>query len=160
MKGFTLIETLIYSAIMVIVLGGIFMTFYSIMTTSDSLRYQIELIENAKFLEQKFKWALTGAEGINIPAISSASSPILSINKPGVANPLIIDLDGGIVRIASGNESPIPLTNNFVIVSTISFENFSLSSDTQNTIRIRAELENLYKIAPATTSLDLFISIQ
>ncbi len=160
MKGFTLIETLIYSAILVIVLGGIFITFYSIMTTSDSLRYQIELIENAKFLEQKFKWALTGAEGINMPIIGSVSSSILSINKPGIANPLIFDLNEGIVRITSGSESPVPLTNNFVVVSSISFESFSFSSDTQNTIRIRAELENLYKIAPATTSLDLFISIQ
>jgi type II secretory pathway component PulJ len=160
MKGFTLIETLIYSVILVIVLGGIFVTFYSIMTTSESLKYQIELVENTKFLEQKFRWALTGAEGVTMPAVGSASSHTLAINRPGVANPLVFDLDNGIVRVASGSNTPVPLTNGFVTVSTISFETFSFSSNTQNTVRIKAELENLYEIAPATTSLDLFITIQ
>jgi len=160
MKGFTLIETLIYSAILVIVLGGIFMIFYSIMTTSESLRYQIELTQNTKFLEQKLKWALTGAEEITMPAIGSASSPILWINKPGVADPLVFDIDNGIARIASGSDTPIPLTNDFVNITTISFETFSFSDSTGSTVRIRAEIENLYEIAPATTSLDLFISTQ
>jgi len=160
MKGFTLIETLIYSAILVIVLGGIFMIFYSIMTTSESLRYQIELTQNTKFLEQKLKWALTGAEEITMPAIGSASSSILWINKPGIANPLVFDIDNGIARIASGSDTPVSLTNDFVNITTISFETFSFSDSTGSTVRIRAELENLYEIAPATTSLDLFISTQ
>ncbi len=159
MKGFTLIEVLIYSAILAIVLGGIFMTFYSILGTSDSLRYRVELIENTKFLEQKFRWAITGATQIDIPVVGS-TSVTLSLNKPGVANPLTFDLDSGMVRIASGSETPIPLTNNFVVVTSLSFENYSFSGGTRNTVRVRANLENLYVPVPATTSIDLFISVQ
>lgn len=159
MKGFTLIEVLIYSAILVIILGGILVTFYSILGTSDSLRYRIELVENSKFLEQKFRWAITGAAQIDSPVIGGTSAT-LSLNKPGVANPLIFDLDNGMVRIASGSETPIPLTNSFVIVTSLSFENYSFSGNTQNTVRVRVDLESRYVPVRATTSIDLFISVQ
>lgn len=159
MKGFTLIEVLIYSAILTILLTGVLITFYSVINTSDSLRNQIELVENAKFLEQKLRWALTGTTQINAPGLGSTSDT-LSIERPGAGSPLVFDLSGGVVRMASGSGDPISITNDFVIVSSLSFKNFSFSSETKNSIRIQANLTNINVPVPSTTSIDLFISIQ
>ena len=159
MKGFTLIEVLIYTAILTVILTGVLATFYSIINTSDSLRNQIELVENSKFLEQKLRWALTGATQINTPGLGSTSDT-LSIERPGAGSPLVFDLSNGIVRMASGSGDPVPITNDFVIVSSLSFKNFSFSSDTKNSIRIKANLTNTNMPVPSTTSIDLFISIQ
>lgn len=158
-NGFTLIETLIYLFILSTILGALLLSVYSIFETSDSVQSTVELVENAKFYEQKTRWALTGATQINSPA-SSSTAASLSLNRADTANPVVFDLSGGVARIKIGAANPVPLTNGFVTVSSLSFSNYSISTNTKNTVRVRANLRHNNLLHPASTSLDFFISIQ
>jgi type II secretory pathway pseudopilin PulG len=156
-NGFTLIETLIYSLLFTLVLGSIIFFVYVVIVSGDKLRNTIELVENAKFMEQKIKWALSGASTINIPTTGNEGST-LSVTKSGTT--FIVDYAGGVVRLKSGAGDPIAITNSFVSVSSLSFEHFVFSQNTKGTLHITAELQNFAIPKPATTSIDFYVSIQ
>lgn len=157
MRGFTLIEILIYSAIFTMVLGAILMFTWTIVATSDSVRNTIELGDNTKFLQQKLTWLVTGAASITTP-VANATSSTLVITKGGTT--YTVDQALGVVRLQSGFASPIPLTNDFVTVTSLTFTTYAFSPNTKNTVRVQAGLANFSKPVAATTTLDFYASIQ
>lgn len=122
MKGFTLIETLIYAALISIMIGFSLTAAYQIIDSSESLNKKIVVEEEANFLLRKIEWALTGIETINSP-VSGASSSILSVNKINFfANPLVFDLDSDNLRLKKGTGSPVILNNQNVKITNLVFE--------------------------------------
>ena len=158
--GFTLIEMLIYALIFMIFVGGMVSLASALLTTSQRANTQIEVSDNAQFLTQKLQRAIQGATSIDFPAIG-ASAPSISITTASAsANPLVIDLADGVVRIKKSSGAAIPITNSYVIVSSLSFTNYSYSAMTKNTVRARAIITSVEPYNPASTSIDFFISIR
>ncbi len=151
--GFTLIEVVVYSAI----LAGFFLfgiTFTSrIIDYGDRLEKQRELAENQRFLEQKLQWALSSIQTLSSPPLGT-SSTTLSVTKLGYAsNPVSFNraTATGMVRISILGGAPVPLLNRFATATSLTFDNLNLNG--QYAIRVRGALQNNV----ATSSIDMLV---
>ena len=151
---------LLYAAIFVIIAGGMTLFAVAMLRTTEQTDYQVEISDNTRFLIQKMQRIIQGATAINSPAVGGTSSS-LSVNTASTsANPLIIDLSNGVVRLKMASGTPLPLTNSFVTVSSLSFKNYDYGTSTKNTIRFRAKVISVDETYPASSSIDIFISRQ
>lgn len=158
MKGFTLIETIIYIGIIAIIISSFLLISQQIIFSSSRTRHQIELTENQKFLVQKINWLLRNVDIINTP-LPNTSSSVLSINKVNFAdNPIVLSLANNVVYLTTGSTttSTAPLTNNSVIVTSLTFYQLTFSSSSQNAIRVVTNMQNNV----ASTTIDRFVLIK
>ena len=159
-KGFTLIEVVIYAAMIAVLMTATMLIAYEFLQSSAATKSQVKLAEQQQFLRQKIEWIVHGASAINLPAVGSAGSS-LSVNKTSPSeNPFIIDLAGGIVRLQTAAHGPVPLTDVSITVSGLTFSTYAFSTTTKNTVRVRATLTAQDVINPSSSSMDFFISIQ
>ena len=117
-RGFTLIETLIYIAIYSIIMAGALVSVYAILGSSARNAMKAMVQEEGSFLIGKIDWALTGAQSISQPTIG-ASGATLSTTKydASIGNPIVISLSGGDLTISRGGNPPQTLNNSNVQVS-------------------------------------------
>ena len=126
-KGFTLIEVLIYSALVMIILSFSLIVTYQFIEFNDRGKHLRELADNQKFLEQKIYWALQSVSAINSPA-AGATSTALSVNKVGYgSNPIVINFSDGAARLSRGGGAYQPINNDLVLVQDLSFHQFTFS---------------------------------
>ncbi|MBI2609981.1 type II secretion system protein [Candidatus Giovannonibacteria bacterium] len=121
-RGFTLIETLIYIAILSVLIGSGMAGAFYIIDSSEKNKSDINAETEAHFLIRKIDWALEGADILNIPA-PAANGPLLSVNKDNYAsNPVVIDSGSGRARISKAGGAPIEITNTRVSIQNLKFE--------------------------------------
>lgn len=77
-RGFTLVETLLYIALFGILLTGVVMSAYPLITGADKLSVNVVEESEASFVFQKIEWALSSAS-----AVSSPSSSELRVTRVG-----------------------------------------------------------------------------
>ena len=65
-QGFTLLETLLYVALLSFFLSSLVGITYQSLQSTDKISKQISLQQEANFLIRKMDWALTGASSVNI----------------------------------------------------------------------------------------------
>jgi hypothetical protein len=125
MKGFTLIETLIYAALISVVIGFSLMATYQIIDGSEKLNEKINTEEEAGFLLKKIEWSLIGAETVISP-LSGATSSVLSVNKANFPdNSLVFDLDSYFLRLKRGAGTPVILNSQNVKIANLVFEHLA-----------------------------------
>lgn len=142
-NGFTLIETLIYSALVTMITAFSILSVYQLIDTSDRGKNLEQLNENQRFLEQKIYWTLQSVSVINSPA-SGATSTSLSVDKVGFAeNPVVIDVISDTARIKRGVAAANLITNDsYVAVQDLAFHQFSFSG--KPAIKITGTLFNSF----------------
>ncbi|TSC88807.1 MAG: Uncharacterized protein G01um10143_704 [Parcubacteria group bacterium Gr01-1014_3] len=124
-SGFTLIETLMYSAIVTGFLTFALIISYQLIDSSDRSTDLVELNENQQFVTEKIGWVLSSVSAINIPA-SGATSASLSVNRLNYGgNPIVISLSEGTVMYSTSSLPAVPLTNSHVTVSDLNFKNLN-----------------------------------
>lgn len=85
-KGFTLIETIIYIALLAFLMGaGISAAFY-IIDSSQKNKSEVNVQAEGNFILRKLEWALTGADDVSV------SGTTLTVTKAG--GPLVFSYDG------------------------------------------------------------------
>jgi len=135
MRGFTLIEFLLYITIVatvVLIAGGIGL---NVLLGKAKLSALQEVSQNARFSIEKIAYEVRNAEAINSPAPGLASSTLsLQMAVAGV-NPTVFDLSNGVLRIQEGTSDAINLTSSEVTVSSVQFLNVSYSG-TPGTVRV------------------------
>lgn len=142
-----------YSALTTFMLTFAILSTYQLIDGSARNKYQKELVENQKTLEQKIYWALQSVSAINAPA-AGATSTTLSIDKIGFAqNPVVIDLNSGVVRLKRGSGAAQPITNEFSEIQDLSFHQHVF--DGRPAIQVRATVYNYY----ASTSVEIDTTI-
>ena len=124
MKGFTLIETIIYIALLGLIMGGTLLAVYQILEGGASLSGKAVVQGEGNFLLRKLDWALSGDS--SIPTVGgSGCSQTLSITKTGFSpNPIDIRLNAGAVEMREGGigfGTYEPLTTSNVAVSCLQF---------------------------------------
>lgn len=120
-SGFTLIETIIYVALLLIIIGGSLMAANEIMRGGADMSKKVLTYDEASFLMSKIDWALSGISSVDLPVPNTAGAK-LSVNKKGYSqNPIVIDLDGTDLRIQEGGEPVVILNNSRVKISSLSF---------------------------------------
>lgn len=150
--GFTFIETLIYIAIVGVVLAAAFLTANQLIFSEERTVLLRELTESQRFLMQKIAWVLQGADAIVLPAANSSGGS-LAVNKLNyLYNPLSITLNGSWVDLGSG-ATTTSLTNDYVIVNSLNFTHRVLSG--QTIIEVDAVISNRAGTATIDTSFTI-----
>ena len=146
--GFTLIETLMYSAIVTGFLTFALMISYQIINSSDRSTDLVELNENQQFVTEKIGWALSNVSAVNSPTSGNSASS-LSVNRLNYSgNPIVISLSNGQAMISTSSLPAVPLSNSHVTVSSLNFRNFNF--DGRTGIKFSAIFQN----NTSSTSLD------
>lgn len=142
MRGFTLIEVLIYSALIAMIISGSLIAVYQIIEGSNSIQNKIITEQEANFLISKIRWAFTGATAINFPA-NGASSSTLSINKANYSeNPIVFDLSSNNLRIKKGAGNPEILNNQNVAINNLIFEHLAANGSGPEGLKINITVNN------------------
>ena len=133
--GISLVETIIYVAIFSMIVTT-FVGFSSSMTTSRlHNQMTLEIKDQGSSVMKTITQAIRNASAVISPTIgNSASSLTLSMYSSPV-NPTVFSLSSGVLYITEGAGSQIVLTNSKVVVSNLTFSNFSRAS-TRDIIKI------------------------
>lgn len=117
--GFTLIETLIYLALLMLIMSSAVVSAFYIIDSSEKEKTNLNTIAEAGFLLRKIDWALTGADAVDVSVPG-----VMSVTKNSFpANPVVIDSVSGRARIATGGTMPVALTGDRVSITGLTFQN-------------------------------------
>ena len=117
-NGFTIIELLVYIAILAFLIGGGVASAFAVLDFSEQNKADINVQAEGQFLMRKIEWALTDVApgGVTILALD-----ILQTNKNGVGI-IVIDAPSGRARISVAGGSQLEITNDRVQVQNLSFD--------------------------------------
>jgi len=139
-KGVSLIEFLIYISLIGFTLTLMIGFLWETIRTNIKGRALQEVQENIRFAVIKIGQEVKKATGINSP-LPGESGEVLSLSMSSPeADPTVIELVDGKLRIRKGTSSPQELTSETVKVKSIQFSNFSYP-DTPGTIRLEMVVE-------------------
>lgn len=141
-KGLTLIELIIYIAMLAIIL--VLITGFLWLIVSGNIKetsYQ-EVQQNARFALAKIIQETKKATGVNNPAPGNSANSLSLIMVAPHLNPTVFDLVGGKLRITQGTGEPYELTSDQVKVSALTFTNLSYL-DTPGTIKIEITIDHI-----------------
>lgn len=121
-SGVTLIEILIYIALMSITVSGSLLIVFNLIEGSDKLNNAAKIEEEANFIFKKFEWAFLDASDINSPAEGDSAQSV-SVNKTNFgSNPIIFDLSSESITMKAGNGPVNILNSESVAASSLLFE--------------------------------------
>jgi type II secretory pathway pseudopilin PulG len=124
--GFTLIETIIYSAIVSMAIAATLFIVYQIIDSRYKILARVEVEEEAQFLMGKVKWVLSSIDKINTPSLGATSS-VLSVDKLNfLSNPVILSASGTDVFISYGANASSAINSESVLVKNLVFKNIGL----------------------------------
>lgn len=135
-KGFTLIETIIYIAI----IGGIMVTFvnfgFNISDARDKTFVTEETQSNSRQAMEFITREIRSASSVDlVNSVFNTDPGVLQLNMASSSlNPTIISLstDDGMLQVKKGASATSTITSNKIIVSNLVFTNLSASSTREN----------------------------
>jgi hypothetical protein len=74
MRGFTLIETVLYIALFTIVTGGITLSSYMLIASSDALQARAMLVQESRFIMSGIERAIVESTTIVFPSVGESAS--------------------------------------------------------------------------------------
>ena len=127
-RGFTLIELLLYVAIVATLLGAL-ATFLSLSLSARVKNQSIaEVNQQGTAILERFTTTVRAADSITSPAVGATASSLTLAVTTSALTPTIFDASSGSpvsFQVKEGNAGAIPLTNNKVAISNLSFKNLS-----------------------------------
>lgn len=140
--GFTLIEFIIYIAIVAVILVLMIGFLWNIISGNIKETSYQEVQQNGRFVLTKINQEIKKATGIENPGLG-ASSTVLSLSMADpFLNPTTFYLANGNLMIIQGLGQPYELTSDQVTVSSLRFTNLSYQ-DTPGTIRIEMTIGHI-----------------
>ena len=141
MKGFTIIELIIYIGIVAGVLLVLFNFGWEIVYGDIKSQTIREVQQNSRFAMEKIIESILSASGINSP-LEGNPDDFLSLEMQDLnLSPTVFEVSEGRLIITQAGNSPYQLTNNRVRVTNFQFSNFSYG-DTPGTIRVEMTIEH------------------
>jgi len=138
-SAFTLIETLIYAALISIIIGMVIVITFQVVSGNVKLGEKIFLEEESSFLLRKLEWAIGGASAINSPASGTSSNSSLSINKfevPPTENPIVFTVTNGDMTIKRGTADEVNLNSSLLSISNATFTHIAATGTAPAGIKI------------------------
>jgi Tfp pilus assembly protein PilV len=156
--GFTLIETVLYVAIVaVVVLSVSSLGWLAINNQVKSNTHQ-EVTETARFISERIGYEIRNASGITA---ATPSSITLSNFAPDTSTE--ISLTGTNVQIAKNGSNPVSINPIGTKVSDLSFTNYSTESATRNigfTITVNQSYTGTNQLFKASTTLQSAVELR
>jgi len=137
--AFTLVETLIYAALVSIIIGMTIVITFQVVSGNVKLSEKIFLEEEASFLLRKLEWAIGGASAINSPVSGASSNSSLSIDKfevPAAENPIVFTVSDGDMTIKRGIADAVILNSSLLNISNATFTHIAATGTTPAGIKV------------------------
>lgn len=138
-KGFSLVETIIYVAIFSVFIAGT-ASFLNTMTSSRlNNQMVLEINDQGSSAMKTMTQSIRNANQVNSPTITNTAFNLSLVTNMASTSPTVFSQSGGILYMSEGAGFPVALTNNKVVVSNLTFSNLS-RPDTPNIIKISFRL--------------------
>ncbi len=143
-RGFTLIETNIYVAIIGLTLFSFVQFAFSIVEARNKTYVAQEVQANARIAQNTITQKIRTATGINISPSTFGANPgkLSLIMSDTNKNPTIMEIVSGVLRLTEGTGSAIPITSDEVDVSNLVFTNLSQTGERGH---VRVEMTVRYR---------------
>jgi prepilin-type N-terminal cleavage/methylation domain-containing protein len=116
-RGFSLIEMLIYIALMTIIVGGAIVASYPLFTGADRSFTNVATDIEAGFLARKITWAIAAGDSVSVPAAGASGSSLTVAASTGNVS---FSVSGDNVSISRG-AGAVPLLSSRTAVTNLSF---------------------------------------
>jgi len=155
-KGITILETLIYTAILGLVVFTIFKSLSSTITTHRAIKLSQTLESSAAVSMERILREIRNADSIDMGVSSFNSSPgilkLSGIDENDVDYTITFDLSGGVMRVTKDSGTPAAITSSAITISSLIFRSVS----TSNSEAVRVEISFTGSAGGVTRDLDLF----
>ncbi len=141
-RGFTLMEVLIYTALLATFLAGSFAFVMSSLQTTDIAYKRNEVLANQEFVERKLKWILGQATRITTPGANASSTQLRAEGGATSTFPAHFRLEGGAITLSIASSATVALTNNRVSVNQFVVNHYSNAQST-STARVLITIQSL-----------------
>lgn len=141
-KGFTLIELMLYVAIVSVLLSTVVGLYMALAQSRTKMQAVSEVEMQGYHAMAQVTAAIRGGQSISSPTPGNASGSLTLVTGATSTNPTIIDVMSSTLRIKEGTSNPIALTNSRVQVSNLVFENFT-NPGTEGSIFVYFTLSNV-----------------
>lgn len=127
-KGFTMIEFLLYFALLAMVMGAVTLFAVDVVKSRNKTRIVAEVEQNARFGMSRILRSVRQADELNIGASTfDADAGVLSLGTSATStDPTVFDLQDGVLRIKEGAGAATALTTDGVIVTKLRFSRDNL----------------------------------
>ncbi len=153
LKGASLLELIMYSALVSIILGIFFFSTTSYISSSERDRERAAVDSSQLFLEQKIHSLLNGAGSSTLIPFTGASGSTLGVRQAN-GSYLVIYLNQAKVYYATGTDGnndgiidtytgAVPLTNSHITVTSFVFNRQTTNS--QTSITVQATVQGKFK---------------
>ncbi|MEN9582421.1 MAG: hypothetical protein RL641_375 [Candidatus Parcubacteria bacterium] len=152
--GFTLMETILYVALLSIFLTGTFLFVNSILSTSSNIIERNEVVANREFIDSKLHWLLSQATGVSAPVLGSTGGSLTITGATAGMYPAVITLSNNQLLLSLAGGATAPITNSRVQITSFAVSHIN-TSDTLHELRITTDMRS--KAKTNVTSLgDIF----
>lgn len=129
-RAFTLLETIIYIALLSVILTGLMVAVYPLFTGAERNTAKVNAEGEAAFILRKVAWALSSAASVSEPAAGSSGDTLTIVGGVSLAeNDGAIEVDG------------VPITNSRVEVSDFSVTHTAPSGNTPRLIEVSFKID-------------------
>ena len=127
-RGFTIIETIIYISLFSLVIGGMIIAVYSIIGSQEKNILHSLLLQEGNYITKKINWAIVGGTEFNV--VSSNELNIYNKNVSSSDNPIIFKfIDNNLYLYRGADDLDVlPLNNTNIKITNGSFIYSSSSS--------------------------------
>lgn len=154
--AFTLVETLIYAALISMIIGMVIIVAFQIVSGSGQLSEKIFLAEESSFLLRKIGWVIGSASVINSPNSGETSNTSFSVDRFGIPageNPITFSVTAGNLTIDRGGAGTVNLNSSLLNITNATFTHISATGTTPAGIKVELEVSGTNP--SVTTSYEL-----
>jgi type II secretory pathway pseudopilin PulG len=123
-RGFTIIETILYVAILIMIMGTMLGFLVNMVRRESKVTMVMEVNQNARFAIEKINSVIRNSKDATVPADGGGSGPTLSLTMPSASlSPTVFAVTNGVLTMQQGAGAAVPLTSSSVKVASLSFTN-------------------------------------
>jgi hypothetical protein len=109
-KGFTLLETVIYVALLGVIMGTCVATAYSIKESQERSRVMLEKNNELLFLIEKIHWATLNLDSIQYPAVNTTAVKAKFTKRGYAENSIELEFASGVVYLTTHESKKVSIT--------------------------------------------------
>lgn len=141
-QGFTLVELILYIALILLVFGSLTAVGLITVQTGQKSSVVSSVGATGRYVSERIKMEIREARGINSVTATSIDLQTFDLTK----DPTIIDLSGGNIRVKQGAGSAIAINSTNTTITGLTFTNQTTSNNKSKNIRF------LFGVQSATVS--------
>jgi Tfp pilus assembly protein FimT len=135
-KGFTLVEMLLYVSLCAVFLLALSNLLSFLLESRIRSQTVSEVNQQGFQIMTLITGTIRNGRSVQTPVMGATSSSLSVTVTNSLNSPTVFDVSSGTLRITEGSNSPIPLTNGRVTVSSPVFQNVSSASSTEKIVKI------------------------